>query len=39
MNLKACRVLMVGLLVTILVICCINTFTINAATPGCLTVE
>ena len=34
MNLKACRVLMVGLLVTTLAICCINTFTINAATPN-----
>jgi len=34
MNLKACRVLMLGLLVTTLAICCINTFTINAATPN-----
>ena len=34
MNIKACRIIMVGLLVIILAICCINPFTIDAATPN-----
>ncbi len=34
MNIKACRIIMVGLIGIILVICCINTFTIDAATPN-----
>jgi len=34
MNLKACRSLMVGILVIILATCCINAFTIDAASPN-----